>query len=636
MNIAIVEAVFFEFPRIKQALLIPYGILLVLLVIVSAVQVLPGLVTLTIEDLQSRRLSSEGPLCLAVIALLASGVYAPFSAVLVGSGLHYAEMVVLVFLLIAVVDCINMKSAVLLRNEAIFSVPDLVRSATRINIDDPQSRSVIPAAEIRTKDRIAVEKGDLVPADSLVIAGSADLFERRLTFDGSRKFKKAGDTVYAGSEVIRGNLTLQALAPSSQSDLTACLDQMNAAVSSQNSRSEKLIKAETFINIFCIASAIGGALFRLGAGSSFLAVSGVLVAALLVSLFSRAAPVLWETICALTSAAARRGIFCSSMSASFPRLASIRNLVVDFHPEEPLGQYSLCGLSLLDERVSEKALYSVVLSLFSMSDDLFHKDLAASVERRCPDCRIEEVTGWAEIEDSGVAGTVQGAKFFAGTEGALLACGVRFEVDCNSPGLEEEMAFFVACGAIPIARFAIRKPFCSDGPKLVEDLEKIHVRTILAGNAPQDELDSSGRKVGLELHAISGGLDSASFRERLENAKPAALVTTPETDREAAGAADATISFFDFRAWNFNASDVVLFGRSLEPISIAVRLARMWQETVRIITFGSMAVGAVAFAFAIGRLLHPSGVAFVAVLWSAFEYALLFRLFGLHPEHRPR
>lgn len=626
INIAIVELVFSQFPQAKRALLIPYVILLLLFLVILGLQVLPRLVMLSIDSIRSLRVSSEVPLCLAVAVLFISGVYAPLSAVLVGSGLHYAESTVLVFLLLAFTDCFTLKSIRLLEEQAVFSIPELVKGAKRVNIDDPGDSPFVPAGQIKARDRLIVEKGGIIPADALVVGGSADIIERRLTFAAARRFKKAGDTVYAGSEVIKGSLNLQALASPSQSDLSACMDQINSSINSQNPFLARLVRTETALNIVCIAAGVGAGLYWIGAEASFLAVSSVVITALLVSLFSRTLPVLWEMLRAVSSATARLGVYCANIIATFTKLAAVRNLIVDFFPDEPAGQYALSSLSLLDERVSEKAVYSVLLSLFSVSDRPFHRDLAASIEKCARECSADEAAAWAEIEDSGVAGTVQGTRFLAGTEGALLAEGVRFEVDMNSAEPEDEIIFFLACGALPVARFSIQKPFRSDGPVLIKDLEKAGVHTLLAGSTSAEQLDAIGKKAGLELHAIAGGLDTVSFKEKIEGAKPAALVAGPVTKREIMDAASVTFSRFDEHAWNFNASDIVLFGRSLRTVLLAVRSAKAWHETWRILTLGSIAIGAVSLVFGMARIMHPLELSFILAVWSTAGYVLMVRL----------
>ncbi len=626
INIAIVELVFYQFPQAKRALLVPYVILLIFFMIVLGVQTLPRLVLLSIDSIRSLRVSSEVPLCLAVAVIFVTGLYAPLSAVFVGSGLHYAESAVLVFLLLAFADCFTLKSIRLLEDQAVFSIPQLVKGAKRVNIDDPGEAPFVPAGQIKAKDRLLVEKGGMIPADALVVGGSADIIERRLTFDAARRFKKPGDTVYAGSEVVKGSLTLQALASPSQSDLAACMEQLNSSISSQNPVLARLVRTETAINKVCIAAGIGAALYWIGAEASFLAVSSVFITALLVSLFTRALPVLWEMLRAVSSATAWSGVSCSNIIGVFPKLAVIRNLVIDFSPDEPPGRYAVASLSILDERVSRKAVYSVLLSLFSVSDKPFHKDLAASIEKIAKECSAEEAATWGEIEDLGVSGTVQGTRFIAGTEGALLAEGVRFEVDMNAAEPGDEMQFFLACGPLPIARFSIQKPFSSDGSALIKDLEKAGVRTVLAGSAPADQLDAAGKKAGLELHAIAGGLDAASFKARVEGASYAALLASPSTKREIMEAASVTFSVFDEYAWNFNAADIILFGRSLRGVVLAVRSSKVWRETWRILTLGSMGIGGVVLIFGIARIIHPLALSFTLAGWSFAEYLLMVRM----------
>ena len=65
-------------------------------------------------------------------------------------------------------------------------------------------------AEIEPGDELLLSAGDLIPADGLVLAGRALIDQQRLTGDARPVARTAGDTVWAGSRLVEGNLRVVA------------------------------------------------------------------------------------------------------------------------------------------------------------------------------------------------------------------------------------------------------------------------------------------------------------------------------------------------------------------------------------------------------------------------------------------
>jgi H+-transporting ATPase len=76
----------------------------------------------------------------------------------------------------------------------------------------------VPAEEIVPGDLMAVERGDVIPADGRIVAGSADADESALTGESLPVEKGSGDGVYSGTVVSRGSPRIRVLATGSSTE----------------------------------------------------------------------------------------------------------------------------------------------------------------------------------------------------------------------------------------------------------------------------------------------------------------------------------------------------------------------------------------------------------------------------------
>ncbi|GAB4336843.1 MAG: heavy metal translocating P-type ATPase metal-binding domain-containing protein [Flammeovirgaceae bacterium] len=81
--------------------------------------------------------------------------------------------------------------------------------------------SQILATQLKKGDRILIRHQELVPADSLLIEGEANIDYSFVTGEAVPVHKKVGEIVYAGGRQIGGRIELEVLKPVSQSHLTS-------------------------------------------------------------------------------------------------------------------------------------------------------------------------------------------------------------------------------------------------------------------------------------------------------------------------------------------------------------------------------------------------------------------------------
>src|SRR6185503_7476677 len=70
----------------------------------------------------------------------------------------------------------------------------------------------VPAATLKTEDRLLVRPGDRVPADGVVLSGTSEIEESLITGETMRRAVTAGATIHAGAVNFSGTLTMRVTA----------------------------------------------------------------------------------------------------------------------------------------------------------------------------------------------------------------------------------------------------------------------------------------------------------------------------------------------------------------------------------------------------------------------------------------
>ena len=86
------------------------------------------------------------------------------------------------------------------------------RLAKRARVRRDGGWQVVPAERVVPGDLLAVERGDVIPADGRIAAGSAEADESVLTGESLPVAKREGDDVYSGTVVSRGSPSVRVLA----------------------------------------------------------------------------------------------------------------------------------------------------------------------------------------------------------------------------------------------------------------------------------------------------------------------------------------------------------------------------------------------------------------------------------------
>lgn len=322
-------------------------------------------------------------------------------------------------------------------------------SLSSLVLSYPQDVKPIAEGEMFT-----ITPGIIVPADGRVRSGTCAVLERYLSPDTHFRVKDETDVVFAGSYVLSGEASLQALTSSYDS----CLKRMEQAIlpglrwveDSLRRDHEHIVTPMVYVLLFCFVSS--GIFWdeRGAAGSTILLASGSI---LLISLLMQLGEALYAIRSRLVRVWAQRGILINSAKA-WAEIYNIRNLVFDPSRLAPSTSCHVKELNLMDDRLSEQSLCACIASIVGRAEDAALTTIGDYCQRVVGSVETDRVVDLHEYEGRGICGTVKGIEFSIGSEDFLVDRGIQMQpTDSLTEEGEGDRVILVAIGDDVLARF---------------------------------------------------------------------------------------------------------------------------------------------------------------------------------------
>lgn len=217
----------------------------ILMAVAGVIGVIPIILT-AISSLKVKLISIDVLVSLAVIGAFIIGEF------------NEAAIVTWLFMLGEVLEDFTLKKT---RS----AVSDLVSMApqTALVVQEDGSTEEEDVDFIDSGDQVVVKTGDQVPVDGKIISGSGNLDEASINGESRLVNKGVGDTVYAGTMLENGNLTVETTAAGEDTTFGKIIEVVEEAEDSK-SHTEKLINrfAKYYTPLILIIALIVGVITR--------------------------------------------------------------------------------------------------------------------------------------------------------------------------------------------------------------------------------------------------------------------------------------------------------------------------------------------------------------------------------------
>jgi cation transport ATPase len=341
--------------------------------------------------------------------------------------------------------------AVLVVRALITKIWDEAEALTSLVPGFPRDAKAVAEGEV-----FPLSAGVIVPTDGRVRSGTCAVLERYLSPDTHFRVKDEDDVVFAGSYVLSGEASVQALTTSYDS----CLKRLEQAVlpglrwveESLRRDHDHIVTPLVYVLLFCFVSS---AIFwdeRGATGATILLAGGTI---LTVSLLVQLGEALYATRSRLVRSWAQRGFLINSAKA-WSELYQVHNVVYD---PSRLASSTACHvkeLNLMDDRISEQSLCSCIASIVGRAEDPALAMIGDYCQRVVGVVQTDRVIDLHEYEGRGICGTVKGIEFSIGSEDFLVDRGILIQpTESLVEEGSEDRIVLVAIGDDLIARFWI-------------------------------------------------------------------------------------------------------------------------------------------------------------------------------------
>ncbi len=467
----------------------------------------------------------------------------------------------------------------------------------RAIVGDPGKETLQSAATAAPGTNFVVSAGEIVPLDAEITTGKAEVAEQKLGGVSNIRFKSPGQQIFAGSLVRSGSVECTSASAQEDSVYETFLSGLNNSVAEEM----KQDKSSTFASLHSLALifiAACGALFWHDRGASILDIANVLAGVLLMGLFPRLLRISASLRGATLTKLFKLGITLKD-GGVIRSLSKLRTLIFEYDSLAQRKHLSVPRFEIIDQRIDEGSLVSVLLTLLGDSEEEFAEKSTALLRQRIVAPLLFEVTGYRAYPGKGFIGTVQGMEFSVGGEEFLIQRGVQLQASDVQGLLPGQWPVYVAMNEEVVAKFVVSDSDRSDEREAIEKLGKEEVHAYLCGEASAESVDTVAREIGLELPYSYGGVQKADLLEKLDRWGPSAYYTSGVPDVEIQRSSAVKVTHFDDVRWNERETEVTLYTRSIANFAEAVSQSK-WCERMR------------------GQLLIPGGVLSAALLASAF------------------
>ncbi|MGD0463932.1 MAG: heavy metal translocating P-type ATPase [Tepidisphaeraceae bacterium] len=487
---------------------------------------------------------------------------------------------------------------------------------TALRLDDSQTPTEIPVAEVRLGDRLRVRPGDRVPVDGVIIAGRSAVDESMITGEPLPVVRDVGDEVVGGTINTDGRLTLKATRVGSQTALAQIVRLVETAQSAKPP-AQKLADAiaAVFVPVvLAIALVTGIAWYGYGAWHHWpAALTWAMLANATCSVLIIACPcalglALPAAIMVGAGNGARRGILIRDIDA-LQTAEKIDTVVLDKTGTLTEGRPSVSAITATGG-VSPQALLALAASVEQFSAHPLAKAIVAKA--RSEGAELSEPKSFTSRPGLGVVAETDGKMWVVGNA-ALLA-----EYGSPSPQSPPDAGTIVHIGELAggairhLGSISFSDAIKPDAKAAIAELHRMKLRTVLLTGDTAASAEAIAREVGIDqIQAQVKPDGKARFVQQLQEAagngaRPVvAMVGDGVNDAPALARADLGIAIGSGSDVAKETGGIVLVRGNLLGVAEAILLSRATMRIIRQNLFLAFAYNVLAIPLAALGLLNP-------------------------------
>lgn len=509
------------------------------------------------------------------------------------------------------------------------SVPK-VRKVVPANLESKKpdfSFEWVELSSIKEGDFLSVLSREIVGCDGIVTEGCAEVLERRLGAHKEYRIKNVGDEIYAGSEVLQGEVTIRTTCNSQESSVTngeaTYLASLESSLDAQPKRSWKL-----YYSGLLFLAIVSGAFWYWWSGELSSGLN-VAIALLLLQVLPKAFLVSQQLDLAVLANSLREAIYFRD-TGLFRRVANVRRLLLDFDPASRLDNWAVQGFDLLDTRYESSGLLASVYAVLSKSYEELDYKLASFSRAQLAEAKLLKVQDVAVYPGIGVIGVVEGVNFTVGNEALLLDRGVELQVGDVLPNSDRESFIYVAIETQMVLRFRVSNCVEHFGRSVIDQLMQMGVRASLLTPLSAEIADVKARSMGIATVDVLSGVSVEDYVNRGLSTDDTLFFANDLTDNACVKRFPLSCSNYDERRCDISRSAVSFLRRDFGLLLKLFELAHRASKAERSIQGFAGVLSLLVMALTLLKLISPVVVVMTMVICTLYMYLSFERVVWLN------
>lgn len=485
-------------------------------------------------------------------------------------------------------------------------------SVSRINKSGIEKST--PVNDIKKGDRLRIRNGELIPVDSILISGEANIDNSFATGESDPIKKESGDRIYAGGKQEGEAIIVEAIRPLSQSKLTRLWNEQGGGESYASSFSEMTDQISQWFTPIILLIALVSGLWQLqnGLGTAIHVVSAVLIVACPCAL-ALAAPFTFGH----GSRWLGRQKFYLRDAYVIETLAQLDHLVFDKTGTLTYSRHK--NIEYSGKELSKSDL-TAVKSIFYQSNHPLSRLILASIS----DIDLISVSEFEELPGKGMIAQVNNESYRIGSAKWIKP---------DLVNAKETIVVIEKLGNY-LGHYVIKNEYRKGLKSLSKELNKNYELSILSG-------DNDGQKENLkdifgssiQMSFNQSPEDKLAYIKKLQTKQKVMMIGDGLNDAGALNQSDVGLAIAEDTNAFSPACDIILGAEQFEKLAIYMKFAKTCKNIVIVSFIISFLYNIVGLSFAVQGLLSPvfaailmplssiSVVGFVslAVNWKAFR-----------------
>ena len=523
-------------------------------------------------------------------------------------------------------------------SEAIMKLMDLAPKTARVLRDGKEE--TIGIDDLVKGDIAIVMSGESIPADGVVISGSASVDEAAITGESIPVEKNEGDAVIGGTVLSSGYMTMEVRKTGDETALSGIIRLVDEATSSKAPIAKLADKVSGVFVPIVIAIAIISSMAWLIAGESVEFALSIGISVLVISCPCALGLATPTAIMVGTGRGATNGVLIKD-AESLETLHSIKTVILDKTGTITKGEPEVRDI-LYAEDFGLDCFMQIASSLERYSEHPLAQSIVKEAERM--GIKPVEAQSFRQFPGMGVSGIIDGVEAEGGNRKLLEKYGLYGEEERKA---EEKAAdegktplFFLYGGRI-IGMITLSDVVKPTSRAAIESLKAMGIRTVMLTGDNKRTAKAIQKQVDADevVAEVLPEDKEKEVRKLQENGTKVAVVGDGINDAPALARADVGIAIGAGTDIAIESADLVLMHSDLMDVPAAIQLGKATIKNIKENLFWALFYNAICIPIAAGVLypafgikLNPMIGAFAMSFSSVFVVSNALRLRFFRPK----